>query len=395
MIHIKHSIKAKIKSQASKAIKQQTHLAQALGHIDEQTQAVVLPTHHSTTYIRAKDNSYPGGNVYSRSDNPTYKPVEALLTELESGAGALLFSSGMAAAVSVFQALKPGDRVLAPKVMYWSLRNWLLGMGSDWGLNIELVDMTDLEQLQQHIDKHPPRLVWLETPGNPLWVQTDIEQVAKITKAAGAILVVDSTIGTPVLTKPLDLGADIVMHSATKYLNGHSDVISGALITKHQNEFWQRIKNVRSQGGAVPGPTDATQLLRGMRTLYIRVKEHCTNALFLAEALEKHPQIVEVLYPGLPSFAGHDIACKQMHGGFGGMLSIRVKGGEQAAIAVAANVHIFKRATSLGGVESLIEHRASVEGEGTPAPSDLLRLSVGIEDKEDLLADLVTALEMN
>ncbi|MFT4929608.1 MAG: cystathionine gamma-synthase, partial [Phenylobacterium sp.] len=180
--------------------------------------------------------------------------------------------------------------------------------------------------------------------------------------------------------------------SATKYLNGHSDVISGALITKQDNPFWQRIRKVRAQGGAVPGPADASQLLRGMRTLYIRVKESCRNAMFLAEALEQHPQVSEVLYPGLPSFVGHEIACKQMQGGFGGMLSIRIKGGEQAAIKVAAQVRLFKRATSLGGVESLIEHRASVEGEGTPVPDDLLRLSVGIEDQEDLLADLVQAL---
>jgi cystathionine gamma-synthase len=268
----------------------------------------------------------------------------------------------------------------------------LLTIGSDWGLEIELVDMTDLEQLRRLLRPGETRLVWLETPGNPLWIQSDIAAIASISKAAGAILAVDSTIATPILTRPLALGADIVMHSATKYLNGHSDVISGALITAQDNPFWQRIRKVRAQGGAVPSPFDASQLLRGMRTLYIRVKESCANALYLAQSLENHRNIEAVLYPGLPSFDGYDIACKQMHGGFGGMVSVRIKGGEAAAIKVAANVKVFKRATSLGGVESLIEHRASIEGEGTPVPDDLLRLSVGIEDKDDLLNDLLNAL---
>jgi cystathionine gamma-synthase len=374
-------------------IKPQTQIAQALGLIDEPTQAVILPTHHSTTYIRDADNTYPGGNVYSRADNPTYKPVEALLCELEQGGGALLFASGMAAAVSVFQALKPGDHVLIPEIMYWSLRHWLLDSATRWGLDVETVDMTDLELVSKQIQPGRTALVWLETPGNPLWTQTDITKVAAITHQAGAILAVDSTIATPVLTQPLALGADIVMHSATKYLNGHSDVISGALITKQDNEFWQTIKKIRAQGGAVPGPHDASLLLRGMRTLYIRVQQSCINAMYLAQALENHPRIVQVLYPGLISFEGHEIASKQMKGGFGGMMSIRIRGGKKAAIAVAKHVQIFKRATSLGGVESLIEHRASVEGEGTPVPDDLLRLSVGIEAKEDLLMDLLSALD--
>jgi cystathionine gamma-synthase len=276
--------------------------------------------------------------------------------------------------------------------MYWSLRDWLLTLGTDWGLVVEQIDMTDLEQLRSQIRSNETKLVWLETPGNPLWVQSDIAAIAEISKAAGALLAVDSTIATPILTQPLALGADIVMHSATKYINGHSDVISGALITAEDNEFWQRIRKVRAQGGAVLSPFDASQLLRGMRTLYIRVKESCNNAMYLAEALENHGNIEAVLYPGLPSFDGYEVACKQMQGGFGGMMSIRIKGGEAAAIKVAANVKIFKRATSLGGVESLIEHRASIEGKNTLVPNDLLRLSVGIEDKDDLLNDLLGAL---
>lgn len=371
----------------------QTTSAQALGLIDKDTKSLVLPTYSATTYQRDADNQYTSGNVYSRDDNPTYKPVEALLTELEQGADSLLFSSGMAAAVAVFQSLKPGDHVIAPKVMYWSLRNWLLGFAREWGLLIELVDTTDLDALKAAIQLGKTSLIWLETPGNPLWTVADIEAIAQLAKAHNVLLAVDSTCATPVLSQPLTLGADIVMHSATKYLNGHSDVIAGALVTRQDNEFWQRVRSVRKHGGAVLSPQDATQLLRGMRTLFIRVRESSNNALWLAQELEQLPQVKRVWYPGLESFPGHEIARRQMSGGFGGMLSIQVQGGEQAAIATAAQTRLWKRATSLGGVESLIEHRASVEGAGTPVPDDLLRLSTGIESVEELLIDLKSALE--
>lgn len=369
-----------------------TALAQALGKIDQESQGVVLPIHIATTYIRGKDNSYPTGNIYSRADNPSYKPVEQLLCQLEGGEQALLFGSGMAAATAVFQGLRPGDHVLAPKVMYWALRNWLLNFATDWGLQIEFIDMTQIAELAAALKPGKTKLVWLETPGNPLWTISDIQAISTLAKQAGADVAVDSTCATPLLSQPLKLGADIVMHSATKYLNGHSDVIAGALICKQDNAYWQRIRAVRAQGGAVPSPHDASQLLRGMRTMHLRVRESCTNAMFLAQQLEQHPSIVEVLYPGLPSFHGHEFAKKQMHGGFGGMLSIRVQGGEHAAVHVAANTKLWKRATSLGGVESLIEHRASVEGAGTPCPPDLLRLSAGIEDPQELLNDLLQAL---
>ncbi|MDX1704884.1 aminotransferase class I/II-fold pyridoxal phosphate-dependent enzyme [Pseudidiomarina sp.] len=369
-----------------------TALAQALGKIDTESQGVVLPIHVATTYIRGKDNSYPSGNVYSRADNPTYKPVESLLCELEQGHEALLFGSGMAAATAVFLALAPGDHVLAPKVMYWSLRNWLLNFATNWGLKIELIDMTDVEALKQHLQPGRTKLVWLETPGNPLWTISDIAAISTLAHEAGAQVAVDSTCATPLLTQPLTLGADVVMHSCTKYLNGHSDVIAGALIGARDDAYWQRIRAVRAQGGAVPGPHDAAQLLRGMRTLHLRVRESCNTALFLAQQLEQHPAIAEVLYPGLVSFTGHEIAAKQMQGFFGGMLSVRIAGGEADAIHVAANTQLWKRATSLGGVESLIEHRASVEGPGSPCPADLLRLSVGIEDQHELLADLLQAM---
>ena len=369
-----------------------TALAQALGKIDQESQGVVLPIHVATTYIRGADNTYPTGNVYSRADNPTYKPVEQLLCQLEGGEQALLFGSGMAAATAVFLGLKPGDHVVAPIVMYWALRNWFLNFATDWGLRIDFVDMTDLNAVAAAIKPKQTKLVWLETPGNPMWTISDIAAISELAKSAGAAVAVDSTCATPLLTQPLAIGADIVMHSATKYLNGHSDVIAGALVTKQDSAYWQRIRAVRAQGGAVPSPHDAAQLLRGMRTMHLRVRESCSNAMFLAEQLQQHPQILEVLYPGLPSFAGHNVARKQMHGGFGGMLSIRVKGGEQTAVHLAANTKLWKRATSLGGVESLIEHRASVEGEGTPCPPDLLRLSAGIEDKHELLADPLQAM---
>jgi cystathionine gamma-synthase len=372
----------------------ETLAAQALGWVDEQTGAVVPPLHPSTTYLRDPDNSYDTrGRVYSRADNPTYDQVEALLNRLEGGQGAMVFASGMAAATALFLALKPGDHVVAPAVMYWSLRNWLDKFARIWGLDVEFVPSADLDALAQAMRPGRTALVWLETPCNPLWHVTDIRAAADIAHAAGARLAVDSTVATPVLTRPIELGADYVMHAGTKYLNGHSDVIAGALITAAADEQWTRIKGVRSQIGGVLGPFEAWLLLRGMRTLYVRVRTASANALDLARRLEGHPGVAEVLYPGLQSHPHHDIARNQMTGGFGGMLSIRMTGGAGAAIAVAANTKLFKRATSLGGVESLIEHRASIEGPGTPVPDDLLRLSVGIEAIEDLIADLEQAID--
>ena len=373
--------------------------AQALGWVDEKTRAIVPPLHTSTTFIRDADNQYRSGRVYARADNPTFEPAEALLAHLEKGAGAVLFSSGMAAATAVFQSLAPGDHVLAPKVMYWSLRNWLMNFGTHWGLRVEFIDMTSADELRRAVQPGKTRLVWIETPANPLWSITDISLACDIAHSAGAVVAVDSTVATPVLTRPLALGADIVMHAATKYLNGHSDVIAGTLTTRADAALWQRIRSIRAQIGGVLGSFEAWLLTRGMRTLFPRVRVACASAQAIAEHFAQHPLIEEVLYPGLPSFRGHVAAAKQMHGGFGGMLSIRVRGsnsaagsGEAAAIATAARVELWKRATSLGGVESLLEHRASVEGAGTPAPANLLRLSTGIEDTGDLIADLEQAL---
>lgn len=369
-----------------------TITAQALGIIDETTQALVPPIHPSTTYQRAVDNRYPAGHVYSRPDNPTYKPVEDLLARLEGGEGALVFASGMAAAVAVFQTLKPGDHVVAPRVMYWSLRNWLQQFTTQYGIDLERVEMSDTDAVAAALRPGQTQLVWLETPANPLWSVSDIRRISRLAHDAGARVAVDSTVATPVFTRPLDLGADWVMHSATKYLNGHSDVIAGALVTARDDAWWQAIVRQRGQGGAVLGPMEAALLLRGMRTLHLRVRACSETALKLAEALARHPAVTEVLYPGLASHPGHELAREQMTGGFGGMLSIRVKGGEQAAIDAAARLRVWKRATSLGGVESLAEHRASIEGDGSPVPDDLLRLSVGIETFEDLWSDLDQAL---
>ena len=371
----------------------ETIAAQGLGWVDQVTRAITPPVHFSTTYERDSDNQFRSGRIYSRPDNPTYDQPEAVLAHLEGGAAAMLFGSGMAAATTVFQALAPGDHIVAPKVMYWSLRSWLLAFVENWKLGLDLVDMRDTDAIAQAVVPGKTKLVWAETPGNPLWHVTDIAAAAKIAHAAGARLAVDSTAATPVFTRPLELGADIVMHSATKYLNGHSDVIAGALVTREANAFWEQLKLLRMRHGAVLGPFEAWLLLRGMRTLFPRVRAQSATAQWLAEKLRSNPDLEEVLYPGLPDFKGHDIAKKQMHGGFGGMLSIRVKGGGEAAIRTGANVKIWKRATSLGGVESLLEHRASVESADSPVPPDLLRLSTGIENPDDLLRDLEDALK--
>ncbi len=367
--------------------------AQALGWVDEATRAIAPPIHTSTTYIRDPDNQYRSGRVYARDHNPSFEQAEQLLNALEGAHASLLFASGMAAATAVFQALQPGDHVLAPKVMYWALRNWLMNFATRWGLVVELVDMATPDAVAAALRPGQTKVVWVETPANPLWTITDVQAMASLAHGAGAALVVDSTVATPVLSQPMALGADIVMHAATKYLNGHSDVIAGTLSTREDTPLWQRIRQVRAQVGGVLGPFEAWLLTRGMRTLYPRVRAACAGAQAISEHFEKHPLVREVLYPGLPSFVGHDVAKRQMHGGFGGMLSLCVHGGEAAAVAVAANVQLWKRATSLGGVESLIEHRASVEGAGTPASPDLLRLSVGIEHPADLIADLEQALQ--
>ena len=367
--------------------------AQAMGWIDPVTRAVVPPIHMASTYLRDEDNGYSSGRIYARADNPTFDQAETTLAALEGGAKGLILSSGMSAATACFLALAPGDHVVVPKVMYWSLRNWLATFATGWGLKVEFVDADRTDAIAAAVKPGLTKMIWLETPANPTWALSDIAAAAGIAHKAGALLAVDSTVATPVLTRPIEHGADIVMHSATKYLNGHSDIIAGALVGARDDEHWKKLRAIRAQLGTILGQTEAWLLMRGMRTLYPRVAWACRSAQSLAEKFAAHPMVAEVLYPGLPSFAGHAVAKKQMTGGFGGMLSVRVKGGERAAIATAARVELWKRATSLGGVESLIEHRASIEGPGTPCPPDLLRLSVGVEESSDLFDDLDQALK--
>ncbi|MBV8912953.1 MAG: aminotransferase class I/II-fold pyridoxal phosphate-dependent enzyme [Acetobacteraceae bacterium] len=364
--------------------------AQAMGRVDAQTKGVVPPIHIATTYIRDEDNGYSSGFIYGRPDNETVRAAESVLAMLEEAkAGALLFGSGMAAATAVFQALSPGDHVIASKVMYWGLRAWLLTEAVRWGLAVDFAEIEDLAALNAALKPGVTKLVWAETPSNPLWTITDIGAVAEMAHAVGARLAVDSTCASPVHTRPLTLGADIVMHAATKVLNGHSDVIAGALCASEDDEFWNPIKTVRK----ILGPFEAYLLMRGIRTLHLRQERQSASAMELAQRLSAHPLVARVLYPGLPQHPGHDIAARQMDGGFGYMLSIQVIGGELAAVKSAAHVGLYKRATSLGGVESLIEHRASIEGAGSPCPTDLLRLSTGIEDVDDLYEDLDQALK--
>ena len=371
----------------------ETLAAQGLFEGDAATGALVPPLHVSTTFERGPDYALVNpAHGYARDEAPAYLAPEALLAKLEGAAAARLFASGTAAAMAVVQALAPGDRIVAPQVMYWGLRARIGDFAKRWGLDFVLFDQRDPEALAAAVAGGPTKLVWIETPCNPTWDVIDIAAAAEIAHARGALLAVDSTVVTPVLGRPIEQGADLVMHSATKYLNGHSDAVAGALVTAREDELWQRIHENRAGTGGILGPFEAWLLHRGMRTLFIRVRRASETALAIARHFEDDGRLTGVLYPGLPSHPGHAIAARQMAGGFGGMLSLRVAGGAQAALAAIARCRVFKRATSLGGTESLIEHRASIEGPASPVPEDLLRLSVGLEAPEDLIADLDAAL---
>jgi cystathionine gamma-synthase len=370
-----------------------TLLAQAMHYLDPVDGAIVPGVRMATTYARDADYALRAPGIsYGRDKNPTYLLAEQVVAELEGGAGALLFSSGLAAAAALFHTLEPGDHVVAPVVMYHGLRDWLIQFCGNWKVDIDYFDAAEEGALAAAIVPGRTRLVWIETPANPTWELTDIADAARLAHAAGARLAVDSTVATPLLTRPLELGADFVFHSATKYLNGHSDVIAGVLVAKEDDAQWEAVRFQRVFGGAVLGPMEAWLLLRGMRTMHLRVQRACESAMAIARVLEGHAGVERVLYPGLESHPGHDIARRQMHGGFGGMLSILFDGDDAGARAVATRTRLFVPATSLGGVESLIEHRASVEGPNSPVAPNLLRLSVGIEAVDDLVADLEQAL---
>ena len=371
----------------------ETETAQGLYEGEPETGGLVPPVHLATTFERGADYALVNPrHSYARDDAPSYLPAEGLLARLEGAADALVFASGTAAAMAVIQALRPGDRIVAPRVMYWGLRARFGAFAERWGLDFALFDQEDPDDLARTVASGRTALVWIETPANPTWDVIDIAAAAATARAAGALLAVDNTVPTPVLSRPLALGADLVMHSATKYLNGHSDVVAGALAGARRDELWTRIRENRAGGGGILGPFEAWLLHRGMRTLFLRVRRASENAMAIARHFAGDPRLAAVLYPGLPGHPGHAVAARQMAGGFGGMLSLRLKGGAEAALRAVGACRVLKRATSLGGVESLIEHRASIEGAGSPVPDDLLRLSIGIEAPEDLIRDLEQAL---
>ena len=378
---------------AKRGLSVATIAAQAGGYIDAASGGVVPPIQPSTTF--ARDRSYqphPTGNIYARDDNDVGRIAEALLAQLDNAETALLFPNGMAAIAAVFRALPGGATVLVQSQIYWGTTKWLREFCARRSVTLIEADLSDIGQVQSLCAQHQPDLVFIETPSNPWLRTTDIALVAEATHAAGGRLVVDATAATPILTRALDFGADIVMHSATKGINGHSDVLAGVLATNAPAApHWQAIAIDRHDAGAVIGSFEAWLLIRSIRTLPLRVERMSQNAQAVAEFLQSHDAVAQVFYPGLPDFDGHSVAKRQMAGGFGSLLSFCVKGGAVEALRVAGQLNLFHRATSLGGVESLVEHRHTIEPH-TGIPESLLRLSIGIEDVQDLCADLEQAL---
>jgi cystathionine gamma-synthase len=366
-------------------------LAVHAGHeVDPATGAVTPPIHLSTTFEREADGSYPRGYSYSRSANPNRGALEKCLAALEGGAAAAAFSSGSAATMTLLQALEPGDHVIAPTDVYHGTARLLREVLAPWGLETSFVDMTDPRHVERAV-RPKTRLIWVETPSNPLLKITDVARVSDIAHTAKALCACDNTWATPVLQRPFELGADLIVHASTKYLGGHGDVLGGGLITRVDDGFFQRIRKIQTTGGAVPSPFECWLVLRGVPTLPYRMRGHSETAMKVATFLSQHPAVEAVHYPGLKEHPGYEIASRQMQQP-GGMLSFQVKGGRARAFDVAAKVKVFTRATSLGGPESLIEHRASVEGPETRTPDNLLRLSIGLEHADDLIEDLTQAL---
>jgi cystathionine gamma-synthase len=365
-------------------------LAVHAGHaIDPATGAVSAPIHLSTTFERDIEGAYSRGFMYTRNNNPNRQALEYGISMLEGGQTAAAFGSGTAAAMALFHALSPGDHVLAHIDAYYGTSRLLRQIFLRWGLEADFVDMSNLDEVRKAL-RSKTKLAWVETPSNPLLKVVDIAAVSEIIHNAGALCVCDNT-WAPVLQRPFDLGADLVLHSTTKYFGGHCDVAGGIVIARIDNEFFQRVHTIQYSGGAVPSPFDCWLILRGMRSLPWRMRGHCENALKVANWLAEHAQVEAVHYPALESHAGSEIAARQMNA-FSGMLSFEVRGGRDAAMAVAGKTKLFIQATSLGGVESLIEHRASIKGEDPRTPQGLLRLSVGLEHPDDLIEDLAQAL---
>lgn len=357
---------------------------------DPQTGAVAPPIHLSTTFERDEDGEFRRGYKYARDLNPTRHSLEVALAALEGGTAALAFASGQAATSAVFQALRPGDHVVLPASVYYGTPKLANELFAPWGLQVTTVDMADLAAVGTAL-RPETRIVWIETPSNPLLSITDIAAVSKLAHAVGVRVVVDNTWATPAGQRPLELGADVVMHATTKYLGGHSDVMGGALIARADDEFFGRLRLVQQAGGGIAAPFDSWLVLRGLRTLPWRVRAQSANAEIVAHFLAVHPAVDKVHYPGLSSHPSHEVAARQMRL-WGGMASFQVRGGRAEALGVAARVKVFTRATSLGGTESLIEHRASVEGPASGTPESLLRLSIGLEHPDDLIDDLAQAL---
>jgi cystathionine gamma-synthase len=358
--------------------------------VDPATGAVTPAIHPSTTFERDPDGSYPRGFLYSRNSNPNRAALEQCLAALEGGAGAAAFASASAATSAILLALAPGDHVVAPTDAYHGTSRLLRETFARWKLDTTFVDMTDLAAVRAAIGANT-RLVWVETPSNPLWKVSDIAAIGELARRAGALYVCDNTTATPVLQSPLGLGADLVVHASTKYLGGHGDVLGGAVVGRQRDAVFERILAIQASGGAVPSPFDCWLVRRGIRTLPYRVRAHSENALRVATFLQGHRRVEAVHYPGLATHPGHEIARRQMTA-FGGMVSVQVRGDQARAMEIAAKLRVFTRATSFGGTESLVEHRASIEGPGTRTPDNLLRLSVGLEHPDDLIEDLAQAL---
>ena len=378
---------------SNKIYSPRTMAVQAGHYTDPLTGAVAPPIHTSTTFARDDDYETIYSAAYSRDGNPTYDQLETVLAALDGGAGARVLGSGMAAIATFLQTVPTGAHIAAPRIMCHGAQEWLRRLVTERGMALTLFDAADPKALAAAVRPGKTALMWIESPVNPTWDVIDVAEAADIAHSAGAILAVDATVATPVFLRPLELGADMVFHSATKYLNGHSDVLAGVLVSAADDLRWAEIGRLRTLMGGILGPFEAWLLLRGVRTLHLRVQRAAANALAIAQHFENHPKLDVVLYPGLTSHPGHETAKRQMDGGFGAMLSILVRGGAEEAKQVATATNLFIPATSLGGVESLIEHRATVEGPESAVPRNLLRISVGIEDVADLIQDLEAALD--
>lgn len=373
-------------------IKPRSRVAQAMHFIDEVSGAVVPPMVATSTYARNENLELRGEFLYARYGNPTVAQAEKIIAELEGGAAAMVFASGLAAFAAVFETIRSGEHIVAPTTMYFGGLTWLKRICDYRRIRMSLFDPAKPEMLAQMIEPGETRLVWIETPANPTWDVTDIAAAADLAHKAGAILGVDSTCASPVTTRPLEHGADLVFHSATKYLNGHSDMTAGVVVTRKDDDLWQELQEVRKLSGAIIAPFEAWLLIRGLRTLFVRFDTMSKNALAFARHFENHPLLEKVLYPGLDSHPQHAVAKKQMTAGFSGMLSVLVKGDYEQTKNVTAALKLFIPATSLGGVESLVEHRKGVEGPDSDVADNLIRISIGIEDIDDLIADLEQAL---